>query len=101
MRLLVLGRMHHVGHAAHRPGRHRQFEASGMDALAGGVRLAAARLHPGGSAVKARETPQVLQYFGLPSDSVAIGGIGYWPLVYRRSGGRQVGSLLLRPGRED
>ncbi len=27
--------------------------------------------------MKAREIPQLLQYFGLPSDSVAIGGIGY------------------------
>lgn len=27
--------------------------------------------------MKAREIPQILQYFGLPIDSVAIGGIGY------------------------
>ena len=27
--------------------------------------------------MKAREIPQLLQYFGLPNDSVAIGGIGY------------------------
>ena len=37
MRLLVLGGMHHVGRAARRPVQRRQFEASGMAAVAGGV----------------------------------------------------------------